>query len=133
MSNTEPTNRLKRKRNRYRLILMNEDTFEEVIKFKLTRYGVYITLSSLFVILVALTTSLIIFTPLKYYLPGTGGLGNPNQTREYRNLKMKVDSMEQQLQFQQQYFGDLEKVMRGDVKPFDTINLKMPKAENIDD
>ena len=132
MSTPEPTNRLKRLRNHYRLILMNEDTFEEVVKFKLTRYGVYIAMSSLFVLLVALTTSLIIFTPLKYYLPGVG-YGNTKQIKEYRSLKMKVDSMEATLKLQQQYYADIEAVMKGKVKPLDTVNLKLPKPENIDD
>jgi hypothetical protein len=103
MTNPEPTNRLQRLRNRYRLIVMNEDTFEEVVKFRLTRYSVYIALSSLFVILVALTASLIVYTPLKYYLPGVG-YGNVRQIKEYRNLKLKVDSMERSLTLQQQYF-----------------------------
>jgi hypothetical protein len=132
MTNPEPTNRLKRLRNRYRLIVMNEDTFEEVVKFRLTRYSVYIALSSLFVILVALTASLIVYTPLKYYLPGVG-YGNVRQIKEYRNLKLKVDSMERSLTLQQQYFESIEAAMKGKIKPLDTVNLKLPKPANIDD
>ncbi len=111
---------------------MNEDTFEEVVKFRLTRYSVYIALSSLFVILVALTASLIVYTPLKYYLPGVG-YGNVRQIKEYRNLKLKVDSMERSLTLQQQYFESIEAAMKGKIKPLDTVNLKLPKPANIDD
>ena len=78
---------LKRLRNKYRLIIMNEDTYEEVVKFKLSRWSVYTALSVIFVLLVALTTALIIFTPLKYYLPGVG-LGNAKQIKEYSTLKI---------------------------------------------
>ena len=53
---------LKRLRNKYRLIIMNEDTYEEVVKFKLSRWSVYTALSVIFVLLVALTTALILFT-----------------------------------------------------------------------
>lgn len=132
MSKTEPTNRLKRLRNRYRLILMNEDTFEEVVKFKLTRYSVYIAMSSIFVILVALTTSLIIFTPLKYYLPGVG-TGTTKQIKDYRSLKLKVDSMENMMKLQKQYYGNIETVIRGQIKAPDTVKLQLPKTENIDE
>jgi len=132
MAKTDTTNRLKRLRNHYRLVVMNEDTYEEVVKFKLTRLSVYIVMSTLFVLLVALTVSLIIFTPLKYYLPGVG-YGNVKQIKEYRNLKIRTDSMEQALQHQQRYFEDLQKVLKGNVIKRDTNNLAMPKLENIDD
>jgi len=70
MDNKEITNRLIRLRNKYKLIIINEDTFEEVVNFKLSRVSVYIGLSSLFVMMIIFTTSLIVFTPIKYYLPG---------------------------------------------------------------
>jgi len=107
MANLDATNRLKRLRNNYRLVVMNEDSYEEVVRFKLSRLSVYIAMSSLFIIMVALTASLIIFTPLKYYLPGVG-YGNVKQIKEYKKLKLRTDSMEQALQQQQQYFQDLE-------------------------
>lgn len=124
--------RLKRLRNKYRLIIMNEDTYEEVVKFKLSRWSVYTALSVIFVLLVALTTALIIFTPLKYYLPGVG-LGNAKQIKEYRELKMRTDSMEQSLKLQHQYLEDLQKVLSGKVIKLDTNKLALPKVENSDD
>ncbi len=132
MENLDATNRLKRLRNNYRLVVMNEDSYEEVVRFKLSRLSVYIAMSSLFIIMVALTASLIIFTPLKYYLPGVG-YGNVKQIKEYRNLKIRTDSMEQALQQQQRYFQDLEKVLKGNVAKLDTNKLNTPKLENIDD
>jgi hypothetical protein len=132
MENLDATNRLKRLRNNYRLVVMNEDSYEEVVRFKLSRLSVYIAMSSLFIIMVALTASLIIFTPLKYYLPGVG-YGNVKQIKEYRNLKLRTDSMEQALQQQQRYFQDLEKVLKGNVAKLDTNKLNTPRLENIDD
>jgi hypothetical protein len=111
---------------------MNEDTYEEVIKFKLTRLSVYIFMSTLFVILVALTASLIIFTPLKYYLPGVG-YGNVKQVKEFRMLKARTDSMEKALIQQHVYFENIEQVLKGKIVNKDTNNLKMPKLDNIDD
>lgn len=132
MTKFSAANQLKRLRNNYRLVIMNEDSFEEVVKFKLTRLSVYIAMSSLFVLLVALTASLIIFTPLKYYLPGVG-YGNARQIREYRNLKLRTDSMERSLMQQQQYMSHLDSVLKGKITSRDTNSLKLPKLENIDD
>lgn len=132
MANQEPINTLKRLRNHYRLVIMNEDTYEEVVKFKLTRLSVYIAFSTLFVLLVGLTASLIIFTPLKYYLPGVG-YGNVKQVKEYRSLKIRTDSMEQALTYHQQYFNNLQKVLQGTLPKLDTTALALPKLENSDD
>jgi hypothetical protein len=123
---------LKRLRHHYRLVVMNEDTYEEVVRFKLSRLSVYITLSTVFVLLVAITSSLIIFTPLKFYLPGVG-YGNARQIKEYRRLKLRTDSMEKAMYQQTQYLEQLDHVLRGKMKPLDTQKLRMPKLDNIDD
>ena len=132
MSMPDVNNTLKRLRSHYRLVIMNEDTFEEVVKFKLTRMGVSIVLSSVFILMVGLTASLIIFTPLKYYLPGTG-MGNANQIKEYRQLKIRTDSMEQALKYQDNYLKNIQKVLQGNVKALDTNKIILPKVENSND
>jgi len=123
---------LKRLRNRYRLVVMNEDTYEEVVKFKLSRMSVYIALSSLFVLLVGLTIALIVFTPLKYYLPGVG-YGNAKQVREYKLLKVRVDSMELDILNKQRYFDDIQKVLSGKITSMDTNKLVLPKLEESEE
>lgn len=132
MATKEPVNTLKRLQNHYRLVIMNEDTYEEVVKFKLTRFSVYIALSTVFILMVAFTTSLIIFTPLKYYLPGVG-FGSVQQVKEFRNLKIRTDSMEQALRYHQQYFDNVQKVLEGSIPKLDTNALALPKVETSDD
>jgi hypothetical protein len=124
----DTNNTLKRLRNRYRLVVMNEDTYEEVVKFKLSRLSVYIALSTLFVLLVGLTVALIVFTPLKYYLPGSG-YGNAKQIKEYRTLKIKSDSVEQALKYNEQYLNNIKKVLQGSVPKLDTAKLSLPPEE----
>lgn len=119
---------LKRLRNHYRLVVMNEDTFEEVVAFKMNRWSVYIGLSSLFVVLVGLTIALIAFTPLKFYIPGYGEAG---QAKAYTALKVKADSIEHTLILKQQYINDIEKVLKGNVVPLDTTSLKVNSAGQI--
>jgi len=132
MAKIDANNTLKRLRNHYRLVVMNEDTYEEVVKFKLTRLSVYIVMSTLFILMVGLTASLIVFTPLRYYLPGSG-YGDAKQMREYRSLKIRTDSMEQALTQQHRYFEDLQKVLQGNIVKMDTTKLNLPKVENTDD
>ena len=132
MSKLDANSTLKRLRNRYRLVVMNEDTYEEVVKFQLSRLSVYIMLSSIFVILTVFTVALIVFTPIKYYLPGVG-YGNAKQVRDFRNLKIKTDSIENALIYKQQYLNDLKKVLEGNVVKKDTNKLELPKLENSDE
>ena len=130
MAKLDANSTLKRLRNRYRLVVMNEDTYEEVVKFKLSRLSVYVFLSTVFVVLVGLIIALLVFTPLKYYLPGTG-YGNAKQIREYKMLKIRTDSMEQALQYKQKYYDDLHKLLNGKLPVLDTNKLVLPKVENI--
>ena len=121
----------KRLRNRYRLVVMNDDTYEEVVTFKLSRLSVYVLMSAIFVILVGLTVALIVFTPLKYYIPGYDEL---KIGREYRQLKYRTDSLEQQVNYKARYIDGLKKVLKGDVSVnLDTTKLNLPKDEYSND
>lgn len=129
MAKIDANSTLKRLRNRYRLVVMNEDTYEEVVKFRLSRLSVYIVLSSVFVLLTILTVALIVFTPIKYYLPGVG-YGDARQVKEFRQLKVRTDSIDNALKYKQQYLDDLKKVLEGKVPVMDTNRLNLPKVEN---
>lgn len=122
---------LKRLRNRYRLVVMNDDTYEEVVTFKLSRLSVYIGLSTIFVVLVGLTVALIVFTPLKYYIPGYDDL---KVGREYRQMKYRVDELENQVTNQARYIDNIKKVLSGDAtQKLDTTQLNLPKDEVTND
>ncbi|MBX9735058.1 MAG: hypothetical protein K2X37_13450 [Chitinophagaceae bacterium] len=128
MDKLTPANTFKRLRNTYRLVVMNDDTYEEVITFRLSRLSVYIGLSTIFVLLVGLTIALIAFSPLKYYIPGYG-------TKESRTalqlLKIRTDSLEQEIRYKEQYINGVKKVLSGNITPaqLDTVPLTEPKTE----
>ncbi len=105
---------------------MNEDTYEEVVTFKLSRVSVYISLCTLFVLLVGLTVALIAFTPLKLYIPG---FGDATQAKEFKLLQLKADSIEKTLIQKQQYIDNVEKVLKGDLVKPDTATLKVKPAK----
>ena len=123
---------LQRLRNRYRLVVMNDDTYEEVVTFKLSRLSVYVMLSSIFVILTGLTVALIVFTPLKYYIPGTGY--NYKSIVELKALKYRVDELEKMNHDNVQYIEGIRKALgEGTTVKLDTTKLNLPKPELSDD
>src|SRR4028118_1423400 len=87
---------LKRLQNRYRLVVMNDDTYEEVVTFKLSRLSVYVMLCTIFVLLTGLTVALIVFTPMRMYIPGYADVSS---TKELRMLKIRTDSLQQAMSF----------------------------------
>ena len=122
---------LKRLRNRYRLVVMNDDTYEEVVTFKLSRMSVYIVSSTIFVLLVGLTVALIVFTPLKYYIPGYDDL---KIGREYRQMKYRVDSLEKQVGFLEKRNTAITNVLKGNnAAILDTTKLNVPKEDISND
>ena len=130
MSLSDENLSLKRLRNRYRLVIMNDDTFDEVVTFKLTRLSVYIGISTLFVLLVGLTVALIAFTPLKLYIPGYGEV---QKAREFEILKVRTDSLEHDLILKQQYINNIENVLKGNIIPRDTSRLSLKVIEKSKD
>ena len=125
MPETNTNTTLKRLRNRYRLVIINDDTFEEVIKFRLSRLSVYVALSTTFVVMVGLTVALLVLTPLKYYIPGASG--NSDARRELQTLKMRTDSIEQALKYKDAYLDGLKNVLGADNIKRDSANLDVPK------
>jgi hypothetical protein len=132
MEKTEENSTFKRLQNRYRLVVMNDDTYEEVVTFKLSRMSVYIGLCTIFVLLVGLTIMLFILTPLKYYIPGEGA--SRQNKIELQTLKMRTDSLEQAIKYKDQYLNSIRQVLTGNTSvPRDTTNLKVPKPEISND
>ncbi|MCC6289199.1 MAG: hypothetical protein IT249_15070 [Chitinophagaceae bacterium] len=123
---------LQRLRNRYRMVIMNDDTYEEVVTLRLSRLSVYITLCTVFVLLVGLTVALLVFTPLRYYVPG---YGNGSERRELITLKMQVDSLQQEMKYRDKYFENIQNVLKGNATAIitDTTQLTIPKEDKTED
>ncbi len=110
---------------------MNDDNYEEVVTFKLSRLSVYIGLSTIFVFLVGLTIALFVLTPLKYYIPG---YGRRESRTELQELKIRTDSLERALQYKDQYLNDIRKVLTGDAPDKrDTAVINVPKPDISND
>ena len=62
--------------DKYRLVILNNENFQEISSHRLSLLNLYIILSSVIVVLGALLLLLIVFTPVKRLIPGYGDLGN---------------------------------------------------------
>lgn len=103
---------LKKLFSKYRLVILNEDTFEERFAIKLTRLNVFVLITLSAIILVALTTLLIAFTNLREYIPGYSSTALKKQALE---LSYKTDSLQRVLSMNEQYYASIKKVLTGDV------------------
>lgn len=104
---------LQRLRHRYRLVVMNDDTFEENFSLRLTPLGLVILLGSVTIVMVIIVTSLIAFTPLREYIPGYADVG---MRRELINLTLRSDSLEQSLIEQNMFNENIANVLKGNIK-----------------
>jgi murein DD-endopeptidase MepM/ murein hydrolase activator NlpD len=103
---------MEKMRDKYRLVIMNDDTFEEVSSLKLTPLAVYVAVSSLIVGTAIMVTMLIIWTPLKRYIPGYGDFTRDSEIAE---LSSKVKSLENEIEAHRRYNENFRKILTGDL------------------
>jgi murein DD-endopeptidase MepM/ murein hydrolase activator NlpD len=106
-------------RNRYRLVVMNDDTFEEQFSLKLTPLNIFILTGLVSIIMITLTVSLVAFTPLREYIPGYGS--EVNTRKELINLTLKLDSLQNELTLGSAAMENIKNIMTGNVE--DSIAL----------
>lgn len=99
--------------NKYRFVILNEDTFEERFSYKLSRLNIFILLSLFGAALIIGTAVIIAYTPIKEYLPGYDSIEIKRQSAQNIN---KMDSLEQALFEQQQFLNSITKVLTGDLE-----------------
>ncbi|MBT8259806.1 MAG: M23 family metallopeptidase, partial [Bacteroidia bacterium] len=115
--------------HKYRLVVLNEETFEEKFAVKLTRLNVFVIVSLSAIFLVFATTLLIAFTPLKEYIPGYSSTTLKNKATR---LNYKVDSLEQAIVSNQQYLESIKRVLKGDVNTIEFNKDSIIKAAELD-
>ena len=97
-------------RDLYRLVILKEETLEEVNSYKLTMLNIYIFISTVLVLLSAIIVSIIFYTPIRKMVPG---YGDPNENPAYITLFTKVEDMEKQLEAYEIYTSNFRKMVMG--------------------
>ena len=122
MQNEQKNNKkrwIKKFWHKYRLVIMQEDTFEEKLSFRLSRLNVFVVASLLAVVLIFATIYLIAYTPLKQYIPGYSNV----QLKEdlYEQVK-KTDSLTRVINSREVYLKNLNNILNGNTEALvDTV------------
>lgn len=97
--------------HKYRMVVLNEDTFEERFSFRLTRLNVFVAVGLSAIFLIAATTVLIAFTPLREYIPG---YSSAKLKEDAANLAYKTDSLQTVLRNNEQYLSSIKSALIGE-------------------
>lgn len=118
-------------RDKYRLMLINDATFEERFSIRLTRMNVLLLALAAFTVHGAFVTAVIVFTPLKKYIPGYSD--QQTKMNAYRS-SLLADSLETEVAFRDLYLQNLRNVLSGEL-PADSATLftpvKIPDAADL--
>ena len=115
--------------HKYRLVVLNEDTFEERFAIKLTRLNVFVIVSLTSILLVAGTIFLIAFTPLREFIPG---YSSTKLKKQAIALSYKTDSLQQVIDVNEKYFSSIKRVLTGDVKTVEFNKDSILRAANAE-
>ena len=101
----------KRLRNKYRISVINEQTLAERWYLHLSAWGAIVVIALLFLLSMALFSLVILYTPVKNYLPGY----SEDIRQQLIDESARVDSIGQSLELQRQYLNIIQQVMAGEV------------------
>jgi murein DD-endopeptidase MepM/ murein hydrolase activator NlpD len=99
-----------RLRTRFRMVVMDDSTFEERVSVTLTPLGILVALSAITIVMTALVVSLIAFTPIREYIPGYADVG---MQQDLIALNEKTDSLFREAEANEQYLANLKKILKG--------------------
>ena len=100
--------------HKYRMVVLNEDTFEERFSFRLTRLNVFVAVGLSAIFLIAATTVLIAFTPLREYIPG---YSSADLKEKAANLAYVSDSLQNVIRLNDQYLSSIKDALTGEFDP----------------
>jgi murein DD-endopeptidase MepM/ murein hydrolase activator NlpD len=96
-----------------RLVILNEDTFEEIFSLRLTLMNVFVVATIGAFLIIFVTTYIIAFTPLREYIPG---YASTKLKKDATELALKSDSLNQALKKNEAYIESIKKVLTGDLE-----------------
>ncbi len=96
-----------------RLVILNEDTFEEIFSMKLNLMNVFVVASIGAILLIGITTFIIAFTPLREFIPG---YSSSKLKKDATELALKSDSLTVALKKNEAYILSIQKVLNGQLE-----------------
>ncbi|NHM06136.1 M23 family metallopeptidase [Flavobacterium sp. CYK-4] len=96
-----------------RLLILNEDSFEEIFSLRLTLMNVFVVATIGAVLIITTTTFIIAFTPLREFIPG---YASDQLKRDATELALKSDSLNQAVKKNEAYIASIKKILTGDLE-----------------
>ncbi len=96
--------------NSYKIVVSNEETFEEKLSFRTNKINVFFVLFLYSILLIAFTISIVFFTQLREMVPGYSSTDLLNQAIY---LTKKTDSLENELELNNKFYKSIESVLSG--------------------
>ena len=113
-----------------RLVILNEDTFEEIFSLRLTLMNVFVVATIGALLIIFVTTFIIAFTPLREYIPG---YASSKLKKDATELALKSDSLSKALQKNEAYIASIKKILTGDLEyaKFSKDSLLTEESETV--
>jgi murein DD-endopeptidase MepM/ murein hydrolase activator NlpD len=126
----KPKRKLSQKlKDKYRLIIYNDNTFEEVGYIRLKGFNLLWILGTIGFILVSLTFILVAFTSVRELIPG---YPDSNLKREIVMNALRLDSLQHEIEIRDRYYINLNNIISGkDPLDFKSAKLDSVKSRNI--
>ena len=113
-----------------RLVVVNENTFEEIFSLRLTLMNVFLVATLGAILIVTVTTFIIAFSPLREFIPGySSGDLKQNAT----DLALKSDSLTAVLKKNEAYIESIKKVLMGNLDHAKLSKDSIRQSLNPDD
>ncbi|MEJ6675293.1 MAG: M23 family metallopeptidase [Flavobacteriales bacterium] len=113
--------------DKYRLVVLNEDTFEERFSLKLSRLNVFVLGGVFSILLIVITAVIIAFTTIKEYIPG---YASSKLKADAIKLTFDADSLKQKLAILENYTKALKPILTGEISSEEIDSLQV-KARQI--
>lgn len=110
-----------------RLVVLNEDSFEEIFSLRLTLMNVFVVATLGAIVIITITTFIIAFTPLREYIPG---YSSSKLRRDATELALKSDSLATALKKNEAYLQSVVKVLNGDLE-YQKVNKDSIMASEV--
>lgn len=127
--------------NKYRLVVLNDETFEEKASFKLTRFNLYSLVAALLILYFVIVLLLVAFTPLKrYIIPGYGDDEFKQMTLEHAAM---MEELERKAEIYDLWVSNILNKLNhnidtsaqydvsGQTNPYDSIDLNYVPPEDL--
>jgi len=137
----EGKSKINKLKDKYRLIIYNDNTFKEVWSYKLSRLNVFTLVGTISLLLVGIVFLLIAFTPLKVYI--IPGYPKAEERMKIEEIALKTDSLTLAMQKQEQWAKNIITILNGGTpksyyddttnnsKTYDNLNFARSKDDSL--